>query len=184
MVMVIKNYYCVYLKKFTQSKKQRPNSTPRKHEIVEALEIYKDFPIIITSESMADILGWTETAGRIQYLGDPKYENDVLFCKGEKLFFEGLGLRKSGGNLKFMSNVEAFLSLLIFEINQWGYKGLCRAICRMEPEVKWADAVIKHNLEDTLIEKLKTAISLGEDDETIIEAANIRLDEARIRLNP
>ena len=148
----------------------------RNENLVAACLKYKDYPVVVAGESMADLCGFTQTEGRIRFCGDPKYENEGLYHIGP--LSDGIVGRshmRSGGALKFANAVETLLSLLLFDCSQWGYKGLCKAIRILGPDVDWWTPVKELGLEGILFEKLREAISLWEDDESILGVARYRL---------
>ena len=144
--------------------------------------IYCHLPIIVSDESMADLVGLVSTAGKMRYIGSPSFANEDLQCTADDSYFHGSCWMISGGSLKFMSNIELVISLIKYSTSHWGLLALCNAIRRFHPDVHWADEVIKLNLEGRLFELLTDAVKLGEDDKSIISGAKYRIEQAHSRL--
>ena len=151
-------------------------------KLFELCKEYKNLNIIVSDESMADISGLVSTAGKMRYIGHPSLANDDLQCTANDPYFIGKSWRQSGGNLKFMGNIELIISLIKYSTSHWGLIALCNAIRRFYPNVYWADEVIKLSLEDRLFELLNDAVKLGEDDKSIISGARYRIEQAYSRL--
>jgi len=145
------------------------------NDIRELCREYRDLPIVVGGYGMADLMGWTSTAGKIQFVGDSAYNNEYFQSIGVNNYFVGRSWFISGSNLKFMSNIETLISLLVFPTSQWGYKALCNGIRYMDSEVDWMSEVKSLNLVDELFKRLNTAIEIGEDDKTILSGARYRL---------
>ena len=144
-------------------------------EMLGVCKLYRELPIIIISESMADLCGYVSTFGKITFCGPPEVENKLFIYKGDKPdFISGNHFLSVGGNIRFADSVEILLSLLFFDCNQWGHKALVRIIRCLEPDVDWQTPVMENNLTCVLLEKLETAVALGEDDNSIFDAVDYR----------
>jgi hypothetical protein len=140
---------------------------------------YTHLPIIVAGESMADILGWTSVVGKLQYIGDKKYENRDLCCLSES-GYTGNSFMGSGGQLRFMSNIETLCSLVEYDCSHWGLRAICHALRCLHMDVKWYAELSKRGLEQRLVEKLTIAVELNEDDESVFNVLTAWKQQADI----
>ena len=78
-------------------------------ELVDRCLKFKELPIIIVAETMADIFGFVSVYGRVQYCGDSCFENEELVCLGKPPeFLRGECYLTRNYVLRFSSNIETF----------------------------------------------------------------------------
>ena len=141
-------------------------------------EKYAMLPIIITNETAACLNGFVSVNGKIQYYGDKKYENDdLVWIPQPEIPLTYTNHLFKLTDLKCLDNVSTIVSLIIHRKSQYGLKGLCRAIRRLSPDVRWWDIILKYELEKQLYECLETAVYLKEDDKTIFYVVQERFKQ-------
>lgn len=123
---------------------------------------YKDTPIVIAGDTVADIYGWTSTYGKWSYIGDKSYEDDNLVCVAEVMpkTYKCSCMSSDGGCLRYLDNVSAVCSLVEHSKTDWGLIALYN-ILRYARGFWWIEALQENGLIPRLMELLDEAAALG-----------------------
>lgn len=123
---------------------------------------YRDIPIVIAGDTVADIFGWTSTYGKWSYIGDKSFEDESLVCVAESMpsTYKIDPMSVNAGQLRYLDNVSSVCSLVEHSKTDWGLIALYN-ILRYARGFWWIEALQARNLIPSLMSQLDEAEALG-----------------------
>jgi hypothetical protein len=128
-------------------------------DILEVLSEYRGLPIIIAGRTAAEVWGFTQTSGKVVYVGDKKYESKTLKHISDDLKPCDKVIKVTGG-ISVVDAFTAFCQMIEYGTTDMDITGV-RNYMRLQRLEVWREDINKSGLAKYLKEKIDEGVGLG-----------------------